>query len=148
MRTNTKLLDIQGRFSEIFEKRATFSENPEIHYRGHQTSRKSVGTLVVTFLTCSRPPGRLRRPRAPIPPPLELLSLLPNNQQPTTLDGQNRQKSMKINDFQDFFENLDFLIKNKSRQIDSGVILGHTYLPGNDSQTLRRRSTRASSDCG
>ena len=72
----------------------------------------------------------------------------------STLGSQNGQKPMKINDFHGFsgfFENHVFFMENRSRQIDSAVILGHpghAYLPGNDSQTLRRRPTRASSDCG
>ena len=69
-----------------------------------------------------------------------------------SLPGQpaHEPKPMDFKDFQGFseiFENHDFYSKNKSRQIASGMFLGHpghAYVSGNDSQTPREPRTRTS----
>ena len=58
-------------------KNDNFGDFPKNRARDFQSPCKSIGTPLATFLTLFWTLGRLRRPRAPIPSPLELLALLP-----------------------------------------------------------------------
>ena len=94
-------------------KYVNFGDFSKNRARDLQTPCKSIGTSLATFLTLFWTLGRLRRPRAPIRPPPELLALLPASIDQPPWIGLNMVKNHGFIGFSRFFGNLGFRRKMK-----------------------------------